>query len=141
MWENGSVKGRCKREKEKGVFSFPISGSKQTREVGNEFSHFAFSSHFHDSKHTCAKHIWIFPFCRILLQILFWSHLLATNYKVAGFISICCSVVHENLFMLSFLVIIHCYLLVHDDTFFLLLIVCLKPNFVYDWILYTVTIL
>jgi len=53
-WENNIVKGTCKKEKEKerGVFPFLISSSKQTREVGNEFSHFPFSSHFHESKHT-----------------------------------------------------------------------------------------
>ena len=50
-WENDSVK-RCKREKEKRkrVFLFPISSSKQTMEVINEFFHFPFSSHFHKSK-------------------------------------------------------------------------------------------
>jgi len=35
---NDSVKGGVKREKEK-KFPFLVSGSKQIREVGNEFSH------------------------------------------------------------------------------------------------------
>ena len=41
-WENGCVKGRHKREKakRKEVFQFFISGSKQTLEEENEFSHF-----------------------------------------------------------------------------------------------------
>ena len=33
------------------VFSFPISDSKQTRKVKNEFSHFSFASHFQESKY------------------------------------------------------------------------------------------
>ena len=43
----------CKKKKEKGkeIFPFPFSDSKQTREVENEFSHFSFPSHFHESKH------------------------------------------------------------------------------------------
>ena len=46
-----SVKGRCKREKEKEkkIFSFSISHSKQTREVRNEFSHIL--PHFPITKH------------------------------------------------------------------------------------------
>ena len=43
-WENGSVKRRCEREKGKRKRGpFPISDSKQTREVANEFSHFTTS--------------------------------------------------------------------------------------------------
>ena len=52
-WENGSVKGRCKRKKGKGkgVFPFPFSGSKQTSEVGNEFPHFHISPLPPQTKH------------------------------------------------------------------------------------------
>jgi len=49
------------------VFSFPIFGSKQTREVGNEFSHFPLSSHFHESKHALRKtFIMVYPVMKLL---------------------------------------------------------------------------
>ena len=42
-WKNDSIKGKCKRKKRKkrkGIFPFLFFNSKQTPEVGNEFSHF-----------------------------------------------------------------------------------------------------
>ena len=72
-WKNGNVKGMCKRKKGKGKMSFPISSSKQTRKMGNEFSHFPFSSHFHESKHALyIAMYWILK--EIMIWLKFYFH-------------------------------------------------------------------